>query len=652
MALSFAIDTSKGETPETVAQRRRTADALAARIFGRAPQNVGEGLNALGQAWIAASMRDEANDAQKAGQASAADAWKQFLMGGGDAPGTPTALPLAGATPFAPASTPTAPTVPAVPFAGATGGAPQSYFDAVKMAESSGNPNARSSSSSATGLYQFTTPTWNDLMRNRPDLGLTPDGRLDPQQQERAMRAFTDQNAGILTGAGIEASPANLYAAHFLGAGGARSVLGQPDNTPMAIAAGPEVVKANPFLANMTVGDFKAWTGRKVGGAAAPAQPQAPFPAPLPNQQPQIVDANESSPLDTAQYPVGPVGAPTDGAELPVNAQATQGQFPTAPQPKRSGYSLQQLMQLSANPWLNEGQRAVVNLMLKQQIQEQDPLRQLQIKKLETDLADGKSPESVREYEYAKKNGYDGSFQDWIASKRAGAGEFGLNPIWGTGPDGKPAIIQLGKSGKPILTPLPPGFEPGRDGQRIDLGTEWGILDPTTRQLVGRVPKDLRGAEREKGIGEAQGKAVASAPADIQSGQNALDILEKIRKDPYIDRGTGLSSIGNKIPGTGGYDFNNIVEQAKSGAFLQAIQQMRGLGSLSNAEGGAATAAITRMNVATSKEAFLDALADYEKIIKQGMARAQSRLNNPAATNPSGVSAPVTINGYKIEAVD
>ena len=101
-----------------------------------------------------------------------------------------------------------------------------------------------------------------------------------------------------------------------------------------------------------------------------------------------------------------------------------------------------------------------------------------------------------------------------------------------------------------------------------------------------------------------------------------------------MERGTGGTSVFNRVPGTGGYDFANKVEQAKSGAFLTAIQQMRGLGALSNAEGSAATAAITRMDTATSEEAFKSALDDYEKIVRQGIERAQGRLRGGDA--PTG----------------
>lgn len=159
---------------------------------------------------------------------------------------------------------------PAYPAGVAAGGSTMptesgDYFSKIRTAESSGNDSAKNPLSSATGRYQFTTGTWNQLAKQNPQLGLTPDGRNDPEQQERAIRAFTSQNAGVLGNSGIEATNPNLYAAHFLGAGGATKVLSQADNAPVASIVGQSVVKANPFLANMTVGDFKNWTAKKVG---------------------------------------------------------------------------------------------------------------------------------------------------------------------------------------------------------------------------------------------------------------------------------------------------------------------------------------------------------------------------------------------------
>lgn len=216
--------------------------------------------------------------------------------------------------------------------------------------------------------------------------------------------------------------------------------------------------------------------------------------------------------------------------------------------------------------------------------------------------------------------------------------EYGMTPIYGTNEKGEPVIMQLGKTGTPKLVQTPSGVKISTGIEKIDAGTHWVVNDKRSGQNIGIVPKDLRGAEREKGVGEAQGKAVASAPSDIDAGNNALGLLNKIRNHPGIDIGTGATSIvANKIPSTAGFDFQNMVDQAKSGAFLTAIQQMRGLGALSNAEGSAATAAIARMNTATSKKAFLDALADYETIIQQGVSRARGRLADPSSTSPQPI---------------
>lgn len=140
-----------------------------------------------------------------------------------------------------------------------------SYFANTRRSESGGNDSAKNPNSSATGRYQFLDSTWQGLAQQYPELGLTPDGRNDPAQQEKAMKAFTMDNARQLKASGIGVNPGTLYAAHFLGAGGASKVLSADPNTPVASLVGPEVVQANPQLANMTVGEFQQWAASKGG---------------------------------------------------------------------------------------------------------------------------------------------------------------------------------------------------------------------------------------------------------------------------------------------------------------------------------------------------------------------------------------------------
>lgn len=53
----------------------------------------------------------------------------------------------------------------------------------IAKRESNNNPNARASTSSAAGIFQFTDGTWGDLRARYSQLGL--DNRMDPRQQAR-----------------------------------------------------------------------------------------------------------------------------------------------------------------------------------------------------------------------------------------------------------------------------------------------------------------------------------------------------------------------------------------------------------------------------------------------------------------------------------
>jgi hypothetical protein len=92
--------------------------------------------------------------------------------------------------------------------------------------------------------------------------------------------------------------------------------------------------------------------------------------------------------------------------------------------------------------------------------------------------------DDIKEFEYARKQGFTGSLQEWMQRKRAGAGEYGMQPIWGV-KDGKPAVMQLGKSGDAVESRLPAGFEIARDPIKVEGPTGTTLLDAQTRQPVG-----------------------------------------------------------------------------------------------------------------------------------------------------------------------
>lgn len=177
----------------------------------------------------------------------------------------------------------------------------------------------------------------------------------------------------------------------------------------------------------------------------------------------------------------------------------------------------------------------------------------------------------------------------------------------------------------------------------LDLQAKAAGFEPGTPEYQNFMATRGSGLAAEaRVIGEQRGAAIAGAPVDVATADTTLQLIEGVRQHPGLDLGTGASSAANIIPGTPGYDFQNRVDQLLSGGFLTAIDQLRGMGALSNAEGQTATRAISRMDTATSKGAFLDALSDYENIVRVGRERASKRIETPADGAPEAPATPST----------
>ena len=86
--LTFAFDGNQ-ETPQSLARKRAAAEALLQSAVGRAPQNVGEGLNAIGQAIAGRVQLGRARKGEAAGQQSANAAFAPILSALGGTPATP-----------------------------------------------------------------------------------------------------------------------------------------------------------------------------------------------------------------------------------------------------------------------------------------------------------------------------------------------------------------------------------------------------------------------------------------------------------------------------------------------------------------------------------------------------------------------------------
>jgi hypothetical protein len=175
----------------------------------------------------------------------------------------------------------------AIRDAAAATGASFDYLLKTALRESNLNPDAKASSSSATGLFQFIDQTWlGTLKKAGASLGYgnfaesierTSSGRYvveDPAQRQAIMKlrtdptaasamaaAFTNDNAALLTKKlGRTPTDGELYIAHFMGPTGAVRLISATEASPNATAASmfPKAARANPSIFYGTKGGARS----------------------------------------------------------------------------------------------------------------------------------------------------------------------------------------------------------------------------------------------------------------------------------------------------------------------------------------------------------------------------------------------------------
>ena len=192
----------------------------------------------------------------------------------------------------------------------------------------------------------------------------------------------------------------------------------------------------------------------------------------------------------------------------------------------------------------------------------------------------------IQEYEYARRQGLQGSFIDFLKAKRAAGGEYGLNPVWGVDAQGNPVAVQLGKTGVSTQAQLPPGVRISKEPIKFDAGTHYVLMDPITRQTIGIIPKELRQAEREKAAGKetgaAQTKQAFAKPADVFQTGNVLNeisglrqAVSDIRGDPAIERITGVYGAFSNWPGGAAANMQVKRDRVVNVLAVRALNAMR-----------------------------------------------------------------------------
>lgn len=589
MALSFIFDAGKGETPQSVAQKRALVQQLMGT--GAAPKTFGEGLSALGDGIVANVSGRRANEAESKGQAGANDTFSALtamLTGKGGAtpsPGFSVAPSAAGGSP----------------------GGGNSYRDAIASIESagSGDYNAigptHDTLGRALGRYQVMEANIGPWSRAALGREISADEFMaNPELQD----AIFDHRFGSYVD---QYGPQGAAQAWFAGPGG----VGKMDRRDVL---GTSVSAYTDKFTNAI--------GGAGGGQPAPVQVASLDPSiGMPQAQPAQLP------------PIGPSGGPQMAAApqqpgMVPQMPPMQPRAPMAPQqPMQTaqGPSMQMLMEAAANPWLNEGQRGIVNSIIAQEMQRQDPAYQqnlragdLGIQKSELELAAMRNPGKKPPIEVGGVLVDPDTFQPVFDSRQPSDNGFTLspgqqrfdaqgNPIASGQPEpgyrqlSPEEVAQSGLDGQKGWQVAPTGEikQIGGGGVSVSVGgnNDIGTIPPgkmVTRDAQGNVTGmvDIPGGPSAL---EAEQAAAQAAARSEMSGRTANIVTDDITRaldlaGPWT---TGFAgSIAQNIAGSPASDLNSILQPIKANISFDKLQQMReasptggALGSVSDNEG-------------------------------------------------------------------
>lgn len=165
---------------------------------------------------------------------------------------------------------------------------------------------------------------------------------------------------------------------------------------------------------------------------------------------------------------------------------------------------------------------------------------------------------------------------------------FGVTPIKGRDPEGKPQYFLPGSQGTLRELDLPEGWEAQSRYEKIDVETGTLVIDTVTGEER-FVPKKIREAAFEKEVGGAEGKRAGTRPERMAKAKGALsglkrqqrvvvenidDAIEQITSNPGVMVGF-VGDLVSNVKGTPQFDLAQTLLTIKANLGFDRLQEMR-----------------------------------------------------------------------------
>ncbi|MRG66097.1 hypothetical protein GH789_12500 [Rhizobium pusense] len=392
--MAFIFGGNTGETPESLKRKRSIAEALAVKTSS-APRNVGEGLNALGNALIYRALMGKVDAGEAAGKKELEADRAAFMGGFGSSPapapvgGSSSIVPMTGAAGEVSATSPKLAAagsgnvyddfIGGVKAAGLTNPYGLAAVAATGQAESGWSPqNANRSWSdpsqsgqagTAGGVMSWRNERLNNLYSFARQRGEQP-GSISPATQAAFFVQEDPSLIQALNGAKSAEEAQRLMNNAWKFAGYDKP--GGETARRMGLASSylPRFQGGETELASLDPSAGMS-ASQAIDAAAAPSGYVDPMVS-APNSPGAVANALMSAPPQSAQAsPPGELSSTTNAARQPY-------QGVTVAQALGSGPSVQQAFKLLNNPYATDADKAMATSVIEQAQKRNDPSYQLE----------------------------------------------------------------------------------------------------------------------------------------------------------------------------------------------------------------------------------------------------------------------------------
>ncbi len=242
-----------------------------------------------------------------------------------------------------------------------------------------------------------------------------------------------------------------------------------------------------------------------------------------------------------------------------------------------------------------------------------------------------------------------------LARMNGGQTQYGMTPIWGKDKNGKTVLMQM--SGAGGISQLDTGgVEPLDPLHFVNTGTEAipvGTRTGAPREGAAAIPLNPQGKAAAAAAGQLQGQAQTNLPMVENAAERLKGAIDGALSDPNLKNVTGPvdSQWPNWMRSGASQTAQSRIDQVLGGTFLQAYNDLRGGGQISDAEGRGAKDAYNRLlSVGQSDEEYRKALIEFrdqvDKLVEVARKRAGAGEAAPQQATPASAGGVIKAEDY------